>query len=165
MPTGRRHRPGGTLGVNVIFSKAPIPAPPPSAPKQVPAPRNSHSTPEKPVPLWPPGHRSLPAARAPPGSGARAAAPAVGNRGGRATTAQRLCGGVAMKAPAPTRRDRPKLVINWTSFGATSEASRWNAQNTRISVPDGIYRRGRRRDAWNLKGMTNSQRRRRSQIY
>ena len=59
----------------------------------------------------PPGHRSLPASRAPPGSGARAAAPAVGNRGGRATTAQRLCGGVAMKAPAPTRRDRLRAML------------------------------------------------------
>ena len=45
------------------------------------------------------------------GSGARAAAPAVGNRGGRATTAQRLCGGVAMKAPAPTRRDRLRAML------------------------------------------------------
>ena len=59
----------------------------------------------------PPGHRSLPASRAPPGSGARDAAPAVGNRGGRATTAQRLCGGVAMKAPAPTRRDRLRAML------------------------------------------------------
>ena len=39
------------------------------------------------------------------------AAPAVGNRGGRATTAQRLCGGVAMKAPAPTRRDRLRAML------------------------------------------------------
>ena len=35
------------------------------------------------------------------------------------------------------------LVINWTSFGATGEASRWSAQNTRIFVPDGIHRRDR----------------------
>ena len=45
----------------------------------------------------------LPAPRRPPGSRARAVAVAV-NRGGRATTAQRLFGGAAMKAPAPSRR-------------------------------------------------------------
>ena len=49
-------------------------------------------------------------------------------------------------APCDSSRSS-RLVINWTSFGATSEASRWSAQNTRISVPDGIYRRDRHADA------------------
>ena len=45
-------------------------------------------------------------------------------------------------APCDSSRSS-RLVINWTSFNATSEASRWSAQNTRISVPDGIFRRDR----------------------
>ena len=45
-------------------------------------------------------------------------------------------------AVAPCNSSRSsRLVINWTSFGATIEASRWSTQNTRISVPDGINRR------------------------
>ena len=59
----------------------------------------------------PPGHRSLPASRAPPGSGARAAAPVAGNREGRAATAQCLYGGAAMNAPAPARRDRLRAML------------------------------------------------------
>ena len=53
----------------------------------------------------PPGQLPLSAPRAQPGSRTEAAAPA-GNCGGRAATAQGLCGGTAMKAPAPARRDR-----------------------------------------------------------
>ena len=58
----------------------------------------------------PPGHLPLPAPRRPPGSRPGAAA-AAGNREGRAATAQCLCGGAAMKAPAPSRRDRLRAML------------------------------------------------------
>ena len=56
------------------------------------------------------GEPSLPASRPRAGSGADAAALA-GNRGGRAATAYGLCGGAAMKAPAPSRRDRLRAML------------------------------------------------------
>ena len=58
----------------------------------------------------PAGRRAIPTSRAAPGRGAKAAAPS-GKRGGRAATAQRLCGGAAMKAPAPNRRDRLREML------------------------------------------------------
>ena len=39
----------------------------------------------------------------------------------------------------------PRLVINGTSFGATSQGSGWDTQNTRVSAPDGVNRRDRHR--------------------
>ena len=39
------------------------------------------------------------------------AAAAARNRGGRAATAQCLCGGAAMNAPAPARRDRLRAML------------------------------------------------------
>ena len=58
----------------------------------------------------PPGQLPLSAPRAQPGSRTEAAAPS-GNRGGRAATAHGLCGGTAMKAPAPARRDRLREML------------------------------------------------------
>ena len=43
-------------------------------------------------------------------------------------------------APCDSLRS-PRLVINGTSFGATSQASGWDTQNTRVSAPDGVNRR------------------------
>ena len=43
-------------------------------------------------------------------------------------------------APCDNLRS-PRLVINRTSFGATSQASGWDTQNTRVSAPDGVNRR------------------------
>ena len=60
--------------------------------------------------LLPPGQLPLSAPRAQPGSRAEAAALA-GNRGGRAATAYGLCGGAAMKTPAPSRRDRLRAML------------------------------------------------------
>ena len=37
-----------------------------------------------------------------------------------------------------------RLVINWTFFDATRDASRWSAQNTKASAPYEINRRDRR---------------------
>ena len=60
--------------------------------------------------LLPPGQLPLSAPRAQPDSRTEAAAPS-GNRGGRAATAHGLCGGTAMKAPAPARRDRLREML------------------------------------------------------
>ena len=46
-------------------------------------------------------------------------------------------------APCDNLRS-PRLVINRTSFGATSQASGWDTQNTRVSAPDGVNRRDKR---------------------
>ena len=45
-------------------------------------------------------------------------------------------------APCDNLRS-PRLVINRTSFGATSQASGWDTQNTRVFAPDGVNRRDR----------------------
>ena len=49
-------------------------------------------------------------------------------------------------APCDSLRS-PRLVINGTSFGATSQASGWDTQNTRVSAPDGVNRRDSARSA------------------
>ena len=43
-------------------------------------------------------------------------------------------------APCDSLRS-PRLVINGTDFGATSQGSGWDTQNTRVSAPDGVNRR------------------------
>ena len=47
-------------------------------------------------------------------------------------------------APCDSLRS-PRLVINGTTFGATGQGSGWDTQNTRVSAPDGVYRRDRSR--------------------